>query len=91
MGSSLSAIRDAYDDYEHLCKKYGEIEDDLYTIHWYWLNAKDKRETTLTYEEYKIQAIKKKKEEQISNLERDIERKQEDLKQLKDELQNNQG
>jgi len=91
MGDSLSAIRDDEDDYEYLCKKYGETEQVVYSIHYRWLNAKHNKETNLSYEEYALKEKIKEAQRQISNLERDIERKQEDLKQLKDELQNYQG
>lgn len=81
MGSILSAIRDDEEDYEHLCKKYGEkIDyDGVYSVHHKWLEARNENKTTLSLEEYR-------KQTQIKNLKSSIEYQQKRVDDLKNQL-----
>lgn len=91
MGSSLSKISDDIDDYEALCKMYGEVEQGMYGNHYDWLNDKHDGKTTLSFAEYDLDKRIKTKNSEIQNakdklskLEKDIIKLEEELKLLND-------
>ena len=79
MGSILSAIADDKEDYQFLCKKYGERMDETYSLHYHWLNDKNDGKTDLSYIDYKV--IKDKE-----SLLAQIKTKERELNDLKDRL-----
>ena len=83
MGSILNRMYDDMDEYDRLCTKYNVIQGKLYSIHYDWLIELDSGKTTLSFPEYEILVKKKKLDIEISNLEREIKAKKEELKNLK--------
>ena len=88
MGSSLSAIADDMNDYSYLCKKYNSPMDDLYSVHYNWINDFHDKRTTLSFSEYKKLNDKAELKRKISNLKQEITKKQEELKKLELEDEN---
>lgn len=86
MGSIMSHIRDAEDDYEHLCRKHGETPQKLYSIHNKWLEAKDSGKTTKSFKEYEKEVNKKIASNRISIIENEIKKLKSEMRELKKQL-----
>lgn len=92
MGSILSHIRDMEDEYEFLCKKYGEEPQGISTNHYGWLVEKSRGETNLNFKEYDrlkqikyLQGLIKLSEESVENKIKEIGNLKKELKILEDE------
>ena len=72
MGSILSAIANDKEDYQFLCKKYGERMDETYSLHYHWLNDKNDGKTDLSYIDYKVIKDKESLLAQIKTKEREL-------------------
>lgn len=68
MGSTGSHIRDMEEDYEFYCKQLNVIPRGINSIHYDWVEAFYRKETTLTYEEYFRIARKKLLENDLIHL-----------------------
>lgn len=43
---------DDEEDYQSLCKRYGETAQEVYSTHYYWLRDKDSGKTQLSFARY---------------------------------------
>lgn len=85
MGRSiLSAIADDEDDYISLCSRYNEKPQDLYSVHYDWINDLHDGKTQLPYDKYLKISSKK-------TLKRKIELKEDEIKRLKKEIKDLKG
>ena len=62
MSDGRSRMYEDIEDYEKLCVKWGERGREVYSDHYYWLELKDRGETSQTFEEYKLELEKVKSE-----------------------------
>ena len=78
MGSIISKYYDDVEEYEYLCKKYGEKVREVYSKHHRWLQEKNNG-SELSFDKYL-------KREKIEQLKFEIKNKLSKLSQLKEEI-----